>query len=248
MPIKLFISLGGLIASAWAYLFYQSWQMTHLPMSQMWMPPSQLVAWPLPELLGVFAMWAIMMAAMMLPSVLPMLNAFNRYCLSDPKASPWHSLYFGGSYLAVWIGFSAILTAMQWLFHGLAWLSPMMENKHTYLAATIFIIAGVYQFSSFKNACLQHCRTPFGYILNEWRPGRIGALQMGFKHGLSCLGCCWAQMLIMFAVGVMNLTGMILITGLVCLEKTSLIDAKKLSYSSGSLFLLWGIYWLFARP
>lgn len=241
MSVKLVITLGALIAGTWAYLFYQSWQMMHSPMSQMWMPPSQLVAWPLLELFGVFAMWAIMMAAMMLPSVLPMLKAFTQYCRRDPTAGPWHSLYFGGGYLAVWIGFSVLLTAMQWLFHGLAWLSPMMENRQAYLASAIFIMAGVYQFSSFKNVCLQHCRTPFGYLLNEWRPGKAGALQMGFMHGLNCLGCCWAQMLIMFAVGVMNLAGMVLITLWVIIEKSATIKAGKLSYVSGVFFLAWGL-------
>ena len=247
MPIKLVIAFGALIAGAWAYLFYQSWQMAHLPMSQMWMPPSQLVAWPLPELLWVFAMWAIMMAAMMLPSVVPMLNAFSRYCRRDPATGPWHSICFGSGYLVVWIGFSAILTAVQWLFHGLAWLSPMMENKQAYLASAIFIMAGIYQFSSFKNACLQHCRTPFGYLLNEWRPGKTGALQMGFRHGLNCLGCCWAEMLIMFAVGVMNMAAMLLITLWVIIEKWATIKASKLSYASGVFFLVWGIFNLLAQ-
>lgn len=247
MPLKPAITLGVCIAGAWAYLFHQSWLMAHLPMSEMWMPPSRFAAWPLPALLGVFAMWAIMMAAMMLPSILPMLSAFTRYCRRDPKASHWHSLWFSGGYLAVWIGFSVLLTGLQWLFHGLAWLSPMMESSQPGVAAAIFILAGAYQFSNVKNACLQHCRTPFGYLLNEWRPGKAGALRMGFNHGLSCLGCCWAQMLIMFSVGVMNIYGMLLISLLVLLEKASPIHSRKFSYGGGVLFLLCGGFWLLAR-
>lgn len=240
MPPKLAITLSTVIATAWAFLIYQSWHMAQLSMGQMWMPPARLVAWPLPELLGVFAMWAVMMAAMMLPSIIPVIKAFVRYTDRDPAASDWHTLWFSGGYLIVWIGFSVLLTGVQWLFHGLTWLSPMMENNQTYVAAAIFILAGIYQFSPRKNACLQHCRTPFGTLLHQWRSGKLGALMMGLNHGMTCLGCCWAQMLIMFAVGVMNIAGMVMITLWVILEKGSLIGPKKLSYGSGLVFLFWG--------
>ena len=211
-------------------------------MAQMWMPPRQLMAWTMDDFTWVFGMWAAMMAAMMLPTAVPMLTAFSRFCQRDSDANAWRTLWFGSGYLAVWMIFSSALTVLQWLFHGWAWLSPMMENRQPLLAAAIFLLAGVYQFTAFKHICLHHCRTPFGYLLNHWRPGNSGALQIGLQHGLSCLGCCWAQMLIMFAVGVMNLTGMLLITLWVIIEKWAPIDASKLGYGSGLLFLFWGVY------
>lgn len=208
------------------------------------MPPSVLSQWSISDFAWVFGMWAVMMAAMMLPSILPMLTAFSHYCRRDAKTSPALGLWFSSGYLTVWMCFSVALTALQWLLHGMQWLSPMMENRQPYLAAAILIGAGLYQFTPYKNACLTHCRTPLGYLLHAWRPGVLGALRMGMHHGTTCLGCCWAQMLVMFAVGVMNLTGMLLITLLVFLEKWPPIDSKKLSYISGGLFLLWGGAWL----
>lgn len=242
MPTKIVVSLAVIIGGSWSYLFYQAWQMQHLPMTEMWMPPSVLSDWTVGDFFWVFGMWAVMMAAMMLPSSLPMLSAFSRYCQRDADTKHTRVLWFGAGYLAVWMMFSSVLTLMQWLFHGWAWLSPMMENRQPLLAAVILLIAGVYQFTAFKNACLSHCRSPFGFLLSHWSPGKQGALQIGFKHGLSCLGCCWAQMLIMFAVGVMSLPGMLLITSLVIIEKWAPVEPNKLSHGIGFLFLLWSGY------
>jgi predicted metal-binding membrane protein len=242
MPLKFVFVLGLAIGGAWGYLLYQSWQMNHLPMARMWMPSHRLTDWALGDFMWVFGMWAVMMAAMMLPTALPMLTAFSRYCRRDSSTNEWRILWFGSGYLTVWMIFSIALTLLQWLFHGWAWLSPMMENRQPLLAAAIFLIAGGYQLTAFKNACLHHCRTPFGYLLHHWRPGSMGALRIGLHHGLNCLGCCWAQMLIMFAVGVMNLAGMLIITLWVIIEKWAPIEANKLSHGGGLLFLFCGVY------
>ncbi|MDD4915526.1 MAG: DUF2182 domain-containing protein [Methylococcales bacterium] len=242
MASRPFAVLALAISGAWLYLLYQSWQMNHLPMSQMWMPPGRLTDWGLGDFGWVWAMWAVMMAAMMLPSALPMLSAYSRYCRRDAIGRDWRTLWFAGAYLAVWIAFSAVLTLMQWLFHGLAWLSPMMENRQPLLAAAILLTAGGYQFTAFKHTCLRHCRTPLSFLLRHWSPGSRGAARLGVRHGLECLGCCWAQMLVMFAVGVMNLYGMLMITLLVIAEKWSPAEAKTLSYGSGLAFVAWGLY------
>lgn len=234
------VFLTLLISGCWAYLYDQYWQMHNLPMMQMWMPPERFIDWTLVDLSWVFGMWAVMMTAMMLPSALPMLNTFSEYCRRDSSANPKGILWFCTGYLLVWMLFSVALTLAQWLFHGWAWLSPMMENRQPLLAAAMLLIAGAYQFTGFKNACLHHCRTPLGYLLNHWQPGMIGALKIGFKHGLNCLGCCWAQMLIMFSIGIMNLAGMILITLWVIIEKSATIKASVLTYFSGFFFLVWG--------
>ena len=232
------------IFSAWGYLFYQHYQMTSQPMSTMWMPPSEPLAWCLIDFILVYFMWAVMMAAMMLPSAIPMILAFARVCRQQNKAFYPLTGLFTSAYLGIWLLFSSALTLLQWQMHGLAWLSPMMENQNSLLAAGILILAGIYQFLPIKNACLTHCRSPMGFLINEWRDGPTGALNMGLKHGAVCLGCCWAQMLIMFAMGVMNLLGMALITLLVISEKSMPLESRLICKAIGVAFLGWGTFLL----
>lgn len=237
-------ALLTVIFLAWGYLFYQHWQMNAQPMADMWMPPAEIFAWSYLDFSLVFVMWAIMMAAMMLPSAIPMILAAAR--VYQQRKTKYYQLtfIFTLAYLCVWFFFSVLLTLLQWQMHGLAWLSPMMENRNPLLAAGILILAGIYQFLPIKNVCLRHCRTPMSFLLNEWQEGHLGAFIMGLKHGTTCLGCCWAQMLIMFAVGVMNLLGMALITLIVLFEKLVPIDPKYVSRIGGVAFVLWGIYFL----
>ena len=137
-----------------------------------------------------------------------------------------------------------MLTLFQWQLHGLAWLSPMMANQNSLLAAGILFFAGFYQFMPIKNACLTYCKTPMGFLLNEWQQGNVGAFKMGLKHGTNCLGCCWAQMLIMFAVGVMNLLGMAMINLLIIVEKSMPLESTVICKAAGVVFLAWGIFLL----
>jgi predicted metal-binding membrane protein len=226
---------------AWSYLFYQHSQTASQPMSSMWMPPSEALAWTFIDFALVYSMWAVMMAAMMLPSAIPMILAFARVCQQQNKATYKLTGLFASAYLGIWLLFSIALTLLQWQMHGLAWLSPMMDSQNSMSAAGILFLAGFYQFTPIKNACLMHCKTPMGFLLNEWQDGAGGAFRMGLKHGAFCVGCCWAQMLIMFAVGVMNLLGMALITLLVVLEKTVPLHAKFICHGVGVAFIAWGI-------
>jgi len=234
-------TLVSLIFAAWSYLFYLQWQMTNLPMSAMWMPPSEISAWSAIDFGLVYMMWAIMMAAMMLPSALPMIQAFTQVCRKRTKTPSRLSYIFASAYLLVWLVFSVALTLLQWQMHGLGWLSPMMDNQNTAMAAGILFLAGSYQFMPVKNACLTHCKTPMGFLLNEWQEGSRGAFHMGLKHGATCVGCCWAQMLIMFAVGVMNLLAMALITLLVIFEKSMPLESKLICKAVGMAFFAWGL-------
>ena len=239
--------LGVLLScvfAAWAYLFYQHQQMVSQPMSGMWMPPSEPLAWGFEDFALVYFMWAVMMAAMMLPSAIPMIMAFTRVCRQQNQALFQLTGLFTSAYLAIWFLFSSALTLLQWQMHGLSWLSPMMENQNSIFAACILFLAGFYQFMPLKNACLTRCKTPLGFLLNEWLDGNVGAFKMGLKHGANCLGCCWAQMLIMFAVGVMNLLGMALITLLVISEKSIPLQSKFISRAVGVAFLAWGAFLL----
>ncbi len=239
--------LGGVLAltfSAWAYLFYQQQQMASQAMSSLWMPPSELLAWRFIDFALVYYMWAVMMAAMMLPSAIPMILAFARVCRQQNKAPGKLTYLFILAYLGIWLVFSIVLTLLQWQMHGLAWLSPMMDNQHSLSAVGILFLAGFYQFMPIKNACLTHCKTPMGFLLNKWQDGPAGAFKMGVEHGVNCLGCCWTQMLIMFVVGVMSLLGMALITLLVIAEKTLPLESELICKAVGVAFFGWGAFLL----
>jgi predicted metal-binding membrane protein len=124
-------------------------------------------------------------------------------------------------YLAVWIGFSLGATLVQWGLQSKAWLSPTLTSVRPLVAGLLLLLAGVYQFTPLKHACLTRCRTPLGFLLAEWRDGTAGGLAMGLRHGVYCVGCCGLLMALLFAVGVMNLLWVILIAAYVLLEKVS---------------------------
>ena len=108
---------------------------------------------------------------------------------------------------------------MQWGLQHSGMLTPMIESGSDGLTAALLILAGLYQLTPLKHACVKHCRTPVGFLMAEWRDGMRGALRMGLKHGLYCTGCCWALMLLLFAAGVMNPIWIVFLTVVVALEK-----------------------------
>ncbi len=240
--VLIIISLLAVVFIAWGELFYQHLQMTSKPMGQMWMPPSKMLDWGWLDFSLLFSMWAVMMVAMMLPSALPMISSYHHVCHRRGQASFISSGIFTAAYLLIWLFFSVLLTLLQWPLQGLGWLSPMMDNQNSIFAATLFIIAGGYQFSALKQDCLKYCQSPVGFLLNRWQEGYKGAFVMGLKHGLTCLGCCWAQMLLMFALGVMNILAMALLTLFISLEKLLPVNNKLFSNISGVLFIAWGLF------
>lgn len=233
-------TLLAVTLAAWGWLLYQQQQMATLPMDEMWMPPSDW-QWSSYDFTVVFLMWAVMMAAMMLPSALPMIKSYARVCRQRQLHEASYSALFSLAYLFIWFAFSIVLTLLQWQFHSLKWLSPMMDNRNPVLAAAIFITAGLYQLTPMKHNCLTLCQSPMGFLLNHWRNGYRGAISMGAQHGLYCLGCCWAQMLIMFAVGVMNIHAMVLITLFIVLEKNLPQKPLQPGKISGYLLCFWGL-------
>jgi predicted metal-binding membrane protein len=126
---------------------------------------------------------------------------------------------FGLGYLAVWLAFSACATAAQWALHEGALLSPAMATSSTVVGGVILIAAGVYQLTPLKAGCLVGCRSPLGFLMSNWRDGTSGAFRMGFRHGIVCLGCCWALMAVLFVVGVMNLAWVGVLTLFILAEK-----------------------------
>lgn len=172
---------------------------------------------------ALFAMWAVMMVAMMLPSTLPFVFAFSQ---EQRRRKAQHgtvvpTAFFVAGYFAVWIGFSALCALLQVFLHSRALLSHRMMSTSLVFSACLLIATGAYQWTPMKNACLHHCRTPFAFLLGEWREGRNGAMRMGAQHGLFCVGCCWMLMLLPFAAGVMDLRWMAGITVLLLLEKAA---------------------------
>jgi predicted metal-binding membrane protein len=178
------------------------------------------MSWTAADVFFTFAMWAVMMVGMMAGTAAPVLLLFAaaRAGRGD-RGVRLAVVMFGLGYVTVWVGFSACAALAQWALHETAMLSPAMATSSPYLAGAILIVAGAYQLTPWKGACLTHCRSPLGFLMTNWHDGRLGALQMGARHGAYCLGCCWGLMCVLFVVGVMNLVWVAALTGFVLLEK-----------------------------
>ena len=170
----------------------------------------------------MFTMWWVMMAAMMLPSAAPILLLFARINRKEKAAGrPFIPTgIFAAGYLVAWGAFSALATSLQWQLERLGLLSPMMAATSYWLGGAILLAAGLWQLTPIKGICLRHCRSPMGFLVQSWRPGRGGAFRMGLEHGSFCLGCCWFLMGMLFFGGIMNLFWIIGLAVFVLLEKT----------------------------
>ena len=167
-----------------------------------------------------FTMWAVMMVGMMGPTAAPVLLLLAAsHARRGERGMPTIVLAFGFGYLTIWLGFSVGATLAHWALNRMMLLSSTMAVGSPYVAGALFIGAGVYQLTPFKNACLEHCRTPMDFLMSHWREGTGGAFQMGLRHGLYCLGCCWALMALLFAVGVMNLIWVAVLTVFILAER-----------------------------
>jgi predicted metal-binding membrane protein len=177
--------------------------------------------WDWPRIVLLWAMWAVMMTGMMLPSAAPLLLLYAAAARRNLEAgSPARRVYaLAAGYLLVWSIFSVAATALQRVLAVRLVLTPMMEPSAPIAGAIVLMIAGLYQLTPMKRACLRACRSPLGFIVRRWRGGAAGAFRLGVDHGAHCLGCCWALMLILFAGGVMNLGVIITLTVWVIVEK-----------------------------
>lgn len=198
----------------WAFLAWLALDMS-TPFAQLTMPSSS--DWGVAETGAIFFMWAVMMAAMMLPSALPMIVTFAQ--VSTRGGEDARAGMFVAAYLLVWSVFSVAAVALQWLLQRADWVNPMIVSTSTALSAVLLLIAGAYQFTPLKRACLATCRTPLGFLLGDWKPGLAGAFRMGVRHGLLCTGCCWALMVLLFVGGVMNLAWIAAVSVVVAVEK-----------------------------
>jgi predicted metal-binding membrane protein len=225
--------LLGTMLLGWAFLAWAVLDMTH-PLAKLMMPMSP--AWSMGNMMAIFIMWAVMMMAMMLPSATPMVLTFVRLCRH--KHQILHGWIFVAAYLVIWSGFSAAATALHWWLQTTGLLSPMMTSSSMWFTAILLLVAGVVQFTPLKDACLRHCRTPMGYLLTEWKDGAVGAWRMGVKHGLICLGCCWALMGLLYVAGVMNLVWVAALNTVVIIEKLHPAGVKIGKFLGGALIAL----------
>ena len=211
------IVLCGLFTVALAGWFFLAWVVVDManPLARLMMPMS--ASWDMSTALAVFAMWSIMMAAMMLPSAIPMVLVFAQLAR---RGGDWAGTWiFAGAYILMWAGFSAVAAAVHWALQAAGLISPMMTSVDPILTATLLIMAGLFQLTPIKTACLTRCRAPVSFLMAHWRAGRRGAFVMGLLHGFYCIGCCWALMALLFIVGVMNLPMVAMLAVAVALEK-----------------------------
>jgi predicted metal-binding membrane protein len=220
--------------ACWAWIVVMARDM-YGPMTgaSAWMMTS---VWDAPHLLLLWAMWAVMMTAMMLPSAMPMILL---------AAGAGHSWLVALGYVAVWALFSVGATALQWALGRSSILNPMMEVASREAGAVLLVIAGIYQWTPLKQTCLTACQSPLAFLSRRWRSGRWGAFRIGVEHGLYCVGCCWALMLLLFAGGVMNLTVIVALTLFVAFEKLAPLGAWG-ARTSGVLLVAAAV-WMLSR-
>lgn len=233
--------IAVLLGLCWAYVLYMVWGMANMNevAGSVLMPA--MVDWSGADLVLVFVMWTIMMAAMMLPSAAPMLMLFARVSAARSKGTR-PALAAGVlalGYLATWTGFSVIATLAQWGLLEARLVSPMMSSASLALSAALLAAAGAYQFTPLKNACLARCRSPLSVLLNDWREGLAGAFSMGLRQGAYCTGCCWLLMALLFVFGVMNLVWIAALTVFVLVEKL-LGGPRWFAPATGAMLLAWG--------
>lgn len=187
-----------------------------------------------------FAMWAAMVFAMMLPSAVPMFTTYSDIAAEAARKKMRVPSVFvlAGGYVSVWLAFAVLASAAQLALVWLGTLSPAMTPLAPALAGTTLIAAGAYQFTSAKYACLVRCRAPFSILFTRWRTSAHGMYRLGLEEGLFCLGCCWALMVVMFAVGVMNVVWMAVLTVLMVAEKTA--SGRGLTWGIGIALIAWG--------
>jgi predicted metal-binding membrane protein len=235
-------SLSVVVVLAWVYLLLGA----GIEMEAMDMSGGRMMAM-LPEWtpaygLVVFAMWAVMMVAMMLPSAAPvtlLIASLSRKRREAGTAVGLTTAPFVLGYLAVWFAFAAVATLLQWGLDALGLLSETMALASAVVAGSVLILAGIYQWTPLKEACLRHCRSPLQFLLHHWRDGATGAFVSGARHGAFCLGCCWMLMALLFVGGIMNLAWIAGIALLVLIEKT-LPWGGWMGRATGAVLVVWG--------
>ena len=246
-------ALAVLIALAWVYVYsgagtgMPARTMTALALFPHRQPdpmPGMSMAMPFGWLTAV-AMWWVMMIAMMTPSAAPLVLLYGRVlqhhrteATSDAVAP---SIYLATGYLAAWLAFSLAAATIETMLQPSGLVSAdMLWSRSRWFSAAVLALAGLYQVSPFKAACLRQCRGPVDFLTRHWRPGRMGAFVMGVRHGAYCVGCCWMLMALLFIGGIMNLAWIAALALLVLVEKLT-PAGPIVSRASGLLLIAWAV-------
>jgi predicted metal-binding membrane protein len=238
-PDRLTLITGGLLllvaGAAWVGVVRQATSMGGATMGVTTpMAPSPLVS--LADLVAFVLAWQVMMAAMMLPSALPMLLLYRTAARGQAFVPTW---VFVLGYLLVWAGFGVLVYLASQLV-ALALASMMaLADAAPYGVAVVLLAAGVYQFTPLKRVCLRACQSPLAFLMGHWKPGPVGALRMGWEHGLYCCGCCWGLMAVLVAAGAMGLAWVVLVALAVFVEKL-LSRGQWAAWGTGLLLLALG--------
>jgi len=241
--------IGGLALIQLAAVAYTvagiGMEMSAIDMTRMARPPGQPMemgtgpVWTLPYAMLIFLMWWIMMIAMMVPSAAPTILLHHSLTRGpDGSGNARDTWTFVAGYLAVWAGFSLLAAGLQRALQPLGLIAPgMMSLRGGVLAGSVLILAGLYQFTPLKHACLRQCEAPAAFLSRYWQPGTRGAWKMGLRHGTFCLGCCWALMALLFVGGVMNLYWIAGLALLVAVEKFALFGRATAAVTGAALIL-----------
>jgi predicted metal-binding membrane protein len=187
--------------------------------------------------------WIVMMAAMMFPSVAPTVALYSRMTKSRSPVAP---LLFTSGYLAAWTSIGVLAFAVATAAGRISGDLLAWDRAGRWVAGATLVVAAAYEFTPLKDACLGKCRSPLGFLLGSWRNGLSGALQMGARHGAWCIGCCWALMASLFALGVMSIVWMAVVAGLIAFEK--LIPSRRTAtYATAAILMVLGVL-LIAAP
>jgi predicted metal-binding membrane protein len=185
--------------------------------------------------------WLLMTVAMMLPTTFPLLAIFRRMTQQRADRNPLLAVVIAG-YLGVWLLFGIAAHAFDLALHEALEHSAWLQANAWLFGAGPLLVAGAFQFTSLKYRCLDKCRAPLSFVVQHWRGGsaRAQALALGAHHGAFCVGCCWALMLLMFAVGTGNLGWMLALGAVMAIEK-NLSWGRRFSAPLGVALLLWGV-------
>lgn len=238
---------GGLIAGlllfavgSWVYLALVASRMDDvssmlaMPMTSAWSPTQGAL---------MALMWGVMMAAMMLPSAIPMVIMYDRMDRAAEIRSGSTGMFVAG-YIAIWLVFAIAATGLQWMLHSISLVNGMGVVTQVWFAGSLLVVTGIYQFTPLKRRSLGACRTPMGFLMTSWREGKVGALAMGIDHGRHCIGCCWSLMVLLFVLGVMNLAWVAVLSAFVLIEKLA-PNSEVIASVGGVLMLAWGVAMIF---
>ncbi|KVE87842.1 metal-binding protein [Burkholderia cepacia] len=225
--VVMLLGMAALVGVCWFYLWTGAGTgMSALQMTAIALFPHRLtgdMGSMDPSLPTVIAMWWVMMIAMMTPSAAPLVMLYRRVLThrgADGAAAALTSLSLLAGYLAAWFAFSVGAALLQQLLQPAGLISAMMLwSKSAVLSAAVLALAGLYQFSPLKRACLRQCRAPAAFLVAHWRPGIAGSFLLGARHGMYCVGCCGLLMALLFVGGVMNVVWIAALSVFVFAEK-----------------------------